>query len=207
MTIGLSQLYRLRKRDIKVATEVFIRAFDSDILVHHMFPDEETRKQYIQEYFKLRIRFGIIYGEVYAPSPEIKGLVVWFHRDKFSITNWKMLRIGGIRLFMKVDKKTINRVLDIGHFSTEFRQKNINFTYWYLAPVGVDPQHQGKGLCSHLLKPMLARCDKEKIPTALETQLMQNVEIYKRYGYETIAETTIPESDIPHYLMIRHPSE
>ena len=152
----------------------------------------------------MRIRFGIIYGEVYAPSPNIKGLAVWFHRDKFIITNWKMMRIGGIRLFLKVDKETIKRVMDLGHFSTEFRQKNIDFPYWYLAPVGIDPQHQGKGLCSHLIKPMLARCDKENIPTALETQLKLNVEIYKRYGYETIAETTIPNSNIPHYLMIRH---
>lgn len=76
-----------------------------------------------------------------------------------------MLRVGGIKLFMKVDKETIKRVMNIGHFSTEFRQKNISFPYLYLAPVGVDPQHQGKGLCNHLLKSMLARCDKEKIPT------------------------------------------
>lgn len=42
MTIGLSQLYRLRKRDVKIATEVFTRAFDTDILLHYMFPDEDT---------------------------------------------------------------------------------------------------------------------------------------------------------------------
>jgi predicted acetyltransferase len=95
--------------------------------------------------------------------------------------------------------------MDLGHFSTEFLQKNIDFPYWYLAPVDIDPQHQGKGICSHLIKPMLTRCDKENIPTALETQLKLNVDVYKRYGYETIAETTIPNSDIPHYLMIRYP--
>lgn len=36
---------------------------------------------------------------------------------------------------------------------------------------------------------------------------MRNVEIYKRYGNETIAETTIPRSSIPHFLMIRHPTK
>jgi hypothetical protein len=74
-------------------TEVFTRAFDSDILVHHIFSDEQTRKQYIQEFFKMRIKFGIIYVEAYTPSPDIKGLAVWFHRDNFTITNWKMIRI------------------------------------------------------------------------------------------------------------------
>ena len=49
--------------------------------------------------------------------------------------------------------------------------------------------------------------DKEKIATALETQSEKNVEPYKRYDYEIIAETTIPDSNMPHFLMVRHPKK
>ena len=97
--------------------------------------------------------------------------------------------------------------MNLGHFTSELRQKNINVPYWYLSPVGVDPQHQGKGFCSQLLRPMLARCDKENVSSVLETQSKKNIELYKRYGYEIITETTIPESDIAHILMIRHPKK
>ncbi|MCK5157584.1 MAG: GNAT family N-acetyltransferase [Candidatus Heimdallarchaeota archaeon] len=205
MNTDLSQLYRLRKKDVKTASEVFLRAFVKDPLLLHMFPDEKSQKKYMLEYFRSRINYGFFYGEIYATSPNIEGLAIWFQSDKFVVTNWKVLRSGGLKLLFSVDMKTIKRVLDLGDFTNEFKHKHIHFPYWYLAPVGVDPQHQGKGLCSKLLKPMLTRCDKEGIPTVLETQLEKNVEIYKRYGYETIAETTIPESNLPHYLMVRHP--
>jgi GNAT superfamily N-acetyltransferase len=207
MTIELSQLYRLRVRDVKKASEVFVRAFHSDVLLEFLFPNEETREKYILEYFRTRIKFGILYGEVYASSPQIEGLAVWYHSENYIITNWKMLRAGGMRLFIKVEKEAIARAMDLGHFTNELRGKHIDVPYWYLAPVGIDPIHQGKGLCSKLVKSMLARCDKEKISTALETQLEKNVEIYKRYGYKIIAETKIPDSEIPHYLMVRHPKE
>jgi N-acetylglutamate synthase-like GNAT family acetyltransferase len=204
MTIELSHLYRLRKKDVKKATEVFLRAFYNDILLEFVFSDKETREKYVIEYFRTRIKFGILYGEVYATSPNIEGLAVWYHSDRYEITNWKMLRSGGLRLYRNVEKKIIEKMMNLGHFTVELREKNIDRPYWYLAPVGIDPKHQGKGLCSKLVRPMLARCDRENISTALETQLEKNVEIYKRYGYEIIAKTTIPNSDIPHYLMVRH---
>ncbi|NHJ46840.1 MAG: GNAT family N-acetyltransferase [Asgard group archaeon] len=207
MTIDISQLYQLRKKDVKIAAEVFTRAFNKDLLSNYMFPDEKIRKEVLGEYFKFRIMYGVIFGEVYASSPNIEGLAVWYHSDKYEMTNWKMFRAGGMRLFKVVDKETMNRMMKIGHFTTELRQENIDRSYWYLAPIGIDPQHQGKGLCSKLMRALLDRWDLEGISTALETQSEKNVELYRRYGYETIIKTTIPETDIPHFLMIRHPKK
>ena len=35
--------------------------------------------------------------------------------------------------------------------------------HWYLALLGVDPDHQGRGFGSHLMQPVLTRCDRESI--------------------------------------------
>ena len=84
-------------------------------------------------------------------------------------------------------------------------QKIINFPHWYLSPIGVDPIYQGKGFASKLMKSMLMRLDKDKIPCFLEAQTKKNVEIYQHYGFEVVGETTIPLANIPHWVMLRKP--
>ncbi len=43
--------------------------------------------------------------------------------------------------------------------------------HWYLLRPAVNPNYQGKGYASTLLKAMFARIDKEHLPCYLETQI------------------------------------
>lgn len=207
MSADLSFLYRLKKRDVKKAAQVFARAFHTDELAQYMFPDEDFRREILPIYFNYRIKFGILYGEVYAPSPNIEGLAVWYLSDEFKMTNWRNFRAGGMKLLQNVDKETMKRMNTINHFSTNLRNEYTTSKYWYLAPIGIDPIHQGKGLASRLMRPMLARIDSEQLPCLLETQSTKNVNIYKRYGFEIVKESVLPGSPIPHWLMARQPAK
>jgi predicted GNAT family N-acyltransferase len=50
---------------------------------------------------------------------------------------------------------------------------------------------------------MFARLDKEKLPCFLETQSEKNVKIYKRYGFRVVEKGAIPDTEIPHWAMLR----
>lgn len=60
--------------------------------------------------------------------------------------------------------------------------------HWYLPLIGVDPAHQGRGLGSALLAPVLAQCDAEGRPAYLESTNPRNRPLYERHGFETVAE-------------------
>jgi ribosomal protein S18 acetylase RimI-like enzyme len=63
--------------------------------------------------------------------------------------------------------------------------------HWYLPMIGVEPNAQGKGLGSALMRHALARCDREKALAYLETANPQNIPLYQRFGFEVMGEIRI----------------
>lgn len=205
MKNDVTNLYRLKRKDKGKAVEVLSKAFDSDPLTLYMFPNDATRRILLPHYFNFQVSYGLIFGKIYAPSPKIEGLAIWYLSNKYKMNMMKQLRAGGMRLFMKLKKETISRMMPIGRFSAEMHHKYGSFKHWYLSPIGVDPEFQGKGLGSLMIRTMLNRIDNEKLPSLLETQNPVNVEIYKRFGFEVVATETIPDTEIPHWVMVRQP--
>jgi GNAT superfamily N-acetyltransferase len=60
--------------------------------------------------------------------------------------------------------------------------------HWYLAVLGTEPEHQGKGIGSALLQPILERCDLEETPAYLESSKEANIPFYRRHGFEVLCE-------------------
>ena len=205
MEYDLKSLVRLEKDDIEEAAEVFSRSFANDPLLKWFFPEESSRKELSSSYFRFRIKFGVLFGEVYATSQNLEGLAVWYPSNKMDMTYWRMIKSGGMKLFKELGIGTVRRMMSIGDFTSELHHNQVNFPHWYLAPMGVDPDHQGKGYASRLMRSMLKRLDYEGIPCFLETQNETNVEIYKHYGFNIVGKITIPQTDLEHWSMLRDP--
>jgi ribosomal protein S18 acetylase RimI-like enzyme len=60
--------------------------------------------------------------------------------------------------------------------------------HWYLAIIGVDAAHQGKGLGAKLLQGALKRCDEEGLPAYLESSNPANLSLYERHGFRVTGE-------------------
>jgi ribosomal protein S18 acetylase RimI-like enzyme len=58
----------------------------------------------------------------------------------------------------------------------------------YLWFLGVTPELQGHGVGSRLLKAKTDRLDAKRRPAFLETATTRNVELYRRHGFEVVAE-------------------
>jgi len=67
--------------------------------------------------------------------------------------------------------------------------------HWYLAIIGVDAAHQGKGLGAQLLQAALARCDDEGLFAYLESSNPANISLYERHGFRVTAEIRV--GDVP----------
>ena len=60
--------------------------------------------------------------------------------------------------------------------------------HYYLAVLGTDPDHQGHGIGSALMQPMLDRCDREGVGAYLESSKEHNIPFYRRHGFEVLFE-------------------
>lgn len=67
---------------------------------------------------------------------------------------------------------------------------------WYLPLIAVDPAYQGVGFGTALMKHALKRCDKEGLPSYLESTNPRNISLYERYGFEKMGEIQFGSSPI-----------
>ena len=207
MTAGLNNLVRLTKAQIKPAGEMFARTLQDDPLFSYFISDFE--REALLPIFEFITRFGVLYGEVYATSPSLEGVAVWFPSEKAKLTSWKMIRIGGFKFiyyyFFNL-RKVISRIMSYNEYAFKLHERHAHFPHWYLLLIGVNPMFQRKGYASRLLRPMFARIDQEHLPCYLETQNERNVPIYQHYGFKVVEEGTIPGTNVTHWAMLREKS-
>lgn len=69
--------------------------------------------------------------------------------------------------------------------------------HFYLFMLGVDPDLQGRGVGSALLRRFCARADEARTLACLETDRRQSVLLYQRHGFEVARELDIPALSAP----------
>jgi GNAT superfamily N-acetyltransferase len=77
--------------------------------------------------------------------------------------------------------------------------------HWYLDSLGVEPERQGTGIGSALMRPVLERCDRERMPAYLNAGSPRSRELYRRHGFEVTEEFRLPEDGPSLWRMWREP--
>lgn len=72
--------------------------------------------------------------------------------------------------------------------------------HWHLGPLAVDRDYRRQGIGSRLFTQSLDKND--GFPFYLETDMLRNVQLYERYGFEVTATPTILKT--PCWIMRRH---
>lgn len=85
----------------------------------------------------------------------------------------------------------------------EMRKRHPHDPHWYLWFLGVEPERQGQGLGSVLLRSLSAKAEADLVPCYLETDKASSVKIYERHGYRVEAEDVLPGLDLRLWYMRR----
>jgi ribosomal protein S18 acetylase RimI-like enzyme len=65
--------------------------------------------------------------------------------------------------------------------------------HWYLNVVSTIPEHQGQGLGTAVLQPVLDRCDADGARAYLESSNPRNLSLYRRNGFVDAGEISLPD--------------
>jgi ribosomal protein S18 acetylase RimI-like enzyme len=77
--------------------------------------------------------------------------------------------------------------------------------HWYLMIVGVDPELQGQGVGSAIVREGLAIADRESKPCYLETSERRNLAFYERLGFVVLEEANFGKGGPAAWAMRREP--
>ena len=78
-----------------------------------------------------------------------------------------------------------------------------DFDHWHLGPAAVDRRRQGQGIGGALMAEICDQLDRRQGIGYLETDKYANVRLYRRGGFEVIAERSV--LGVTNWFMLRHP--
>ncbi|HEY4376163.1 MAG TPA: GNAT family N-acetyltransferase [Acidimicrobiales bacterium] len=111
--------------------------------------------------------------------------------------------LGEMPVAFRLFRRAVPRALRV--LTLMERKHPDDVPHWYLAVIGTDPDHQGKGLGSALIHHVTDRCDEEGIPCYLESSKEKNVPFYARHGFEVTEEYGLPGNGPSLWGMWREP--
>ena len=206
--MSTEHLHPIGKPEIPAAVDVLIDSFQADPLWRVTVPRARDGKQSRshQGFFECPLRYGLAYGNAYASSSALEGVVVWVPGKLADMSLWRMLRCGAIRAAMGMDKESVRRLKILLDTVEPDRKRHMkDRDYSYVMVIGVRTAHQGRGIGSRLMQAVTAKSDAAGQALYLETQTEANLPFYARHRFEVIGRVMLPELDLPMWEMVREP--
>jgi len=196
-------LLRLTLKERDAGAAVLGRAFAEYELFRYYFPDETERRAAANTYASVSLSVCLKYGGVYASSEKIKGVAAWLPPGKSPFGLRQVIRSVALPILVRFGRQGAGWMWTYGRFVDDHHRRLVPFPHWYLEIIGVDPAYQGQGFSSRLLRPVLERIDRERMPCFLETNTGKNVTIYRRSGFEVVSEDRMPGTELTIFAMLR----
>lgn len=185
--------------DVPQLNAALARAFDDDPLVNWMVAQDARRARRVYDAMNISLQhLSMPHGEVYT-TDGIHGGALWAPPGK-----WKMGMLQQLMLVPTMSKVTTwKRMRTVMGGINAIEKKHPHEPHFYLFVLGTDTEHQGRGVGTRLLAPVLERCDREGIPAYLESSKEKNLPLYERNGFKVTEVFQVPNGGPPIWLMWR----
>ncbi len=179
--------------DLPAVGRALARAFKDDPVFRYLAPRADRWDRRATGYFRADAANRMRLGHTYT-TPTVQGAALWAPPGQWraalpAIAREAPAALGLFGLGTVRALRLLARVEKVHPKEPE---------HWYLAVLGTDPDHQGKGVGSVLLAPVLERCDTEGVPAYLESSKEANVPFYARHGFELRDPIVVPDGPTIH---------
>ena len=195
-----SAVFALDDSHLDRAADVMQRGFLDDPLFLAIWPDSDERAKSLKVLCQLNLSqarntwtaLGIgepIAGSLTANrSNDVGRPDDHFERLESQLSPWAWQRFKDVQAITHADAELLRLTPE---------------PHWYIHMLAVDPEAQGKGFGSALLRAVHTKADRDQMPTILITLQPRNVPIYQHFGYEIVAEGTEPSAGLYYWSMKR----
>ena len=195
----MPEVRRAQPADVPGLASSLARAFADDPVASYIFPDGSLRELGLRRFFTLQLVHNYLpRGEVYTTA-ERDGAALWLPPSP------DPPRFSDLLGHAPLVSLLAGRLLATRRLARMLVAHHPEHRHYYLGTLGTDPVHQGRGVASALLQPVLARCDDSATPAYLECSRLENVAFYARHGFSVTREVLAPEGGPPLWLMWRQP--
>jgi GNAT superfamily N-acetyltransferase len=181
---------------IRATAEVLARAFADSPITVYLVPKERARIITMRGFFIGGLLDAHKHGEAWVATVDdaIVGAGTWLPPGAYPPRTGRQLR--QLAHLLTVAPVAPGSLVKSIRYLRAVEAVHPKDDHWYLATLGVDPPHQGKGYGGRLLDAVLPRVDEGGMPTYLETDKERNLAFYARYRF-TETDKVFPVTDAP----------
>ena len=187
--------------DIAQLAGVLARAFADDPMVRWFALQDARREERARRLFEWYLRDAVPHG-ITMTTPSRDGVAIWCPPDRWCMPLWRQAILLPTILRITGAANAPSRIAGVDLLA----RKHPRRPHYYLAVVGVEPELQGQGIGSTLLRPVLDLCDRTGAPAYLENTKEANLPLYERLGFRVTEEITMPRGP-RQWLMWREPEQ
>ncbi len=195
-----SDIRKMSPDEVEPVARTLARAFLDDPHFRFIVRDDAKRLA------RMERGFATFVGRIWLPQNEgyvherLIGAALWMPPG-----TWHQSPLAQLRLLPAIvasARGDTGRLLKAVNW---MERKHPREPHWYLPAIGITPAWQGRGYGAALLRPMLDRCDAERLPAYLEASSPRNCALYERHGFEVVEEGRYSRDAPPLWRMWREP--
>lgn len=186
------------RTDLPEISEVLGRAFDDDPVMRYVIsgrPVAPRAAVLLGLMASMHLGDDSVYVAEDPVTARVLGAAVWAPPGRWRTPTTAYLRHVP-SLLRAVGVRNVGKISVLAAMERHHPHE----PHHYLAIVGTDPAHQGRGIGAALLSPILARCDEQGLPAYLESSKDDNVPYYRRFGFEVTAPHTLRGGPTMHFM-------
>jgi GNAT superfamily N-acetyltransferase len=179
--------------------EAVALSFYEDPIFRWIAPDDRRRLRELERGFGLFARRVWFPHDATYTTDRLIGGAFWMPPGTWHLSMFTQLSmLPAMAVITRGDLVRLLRVLNA------IEAKHPHEEHYYLAVIGIRPEWQGRGFGSALLRPVLDRCDGERLPAYLEASSPRNRALYERHAFSVVEEMRVSDSP-PLWRMWREP--
>jgi GNAT superfamily N-acetyltransferase len=195
--LSTPRIVPLRDDQEEACGALLARAFFDDPIFRWVEPDDALRARFLGPFFTGLTRRSHRLAVALATEGELRGASLWKTPGLTTLSAEELAMTGLDRIADWLSDAALAR-LDAVFDPVEVAfAEDLAEPVWYLGVLGVEPGHQGRGLGSCLMRPVLERADREARAVTLETAQPKNLPLYERHGFRVLRELPRPHGEGP----------
>ena len=159
------EVRRAGAADVPVLAAVLARAFASDPAFSTFVKRDERQHERMKAGMEAMLRYGSAHlSDTYA-SADLTGAAIWTPPGYSGLDRREVPGMLRMSLFM-CGWRGLVRIMSAHRLLDRLLARHIPEPNFYLSILGVEPARQGQGIGSALMRPILERCDLERVREA-----------------------------------------
>lgn len=193
--------HQLTRKQLEYFAKMAAEAYVNDPVHSYVTKNETLRKKFVYHFMIERLATSSREDIIYTDE-ENRGICIWREaHNEYGVLDF--LRCPNWVFLYFYWPKTIKTLMAYSHLDVSVFPENTLI----ISPVFVDPQHQGKGIATKLIKQGIADLTAKGYKLGLEAQNSDNVKFYEKLGFRVIKHDYWKREKIDNYYMMYREDE